>query len=72
MSAMSTPTPSTFVPPDRASSIPEETYPSARVVFDFAPTSPYELAVSGEAFTYFHKFLLTHDAAYPKMALWSK
>ncbi|KAI8978808.1 hypothetical protein BD414DRAFT_119172 [Trametes punicea] len=41
-----TPTPSSFSP---ASHLSEEKGPAARVLFDFSPTSPYELAVSAES-----------------------
>ncbi|KAI0693453.1 hypothetical protein C8T65DRAFT_668088 [Cerioporus squamosus] len=41
-----TPTPSSFAPSEHA---PEETRPTARVLFDFTPTSPFELAVSAES-----------------------
>ncbi|KIP02892.1 hypothetical protein PHLGIDRAFT_271826 [Phlebiopsis gigantea 11061_1 CR5-6] len=46
VSSIGTPTPSTFAPPDRASGIAEGHHPTARVIFGFSPTSPYELAVS--------------------------
>ncbi|KAH9851537.1 hypothetical protein C2E23DRAFT_829605 [Lenzites betulinus] len=45
-SALATPTASSFA---RASHVVEDTGPSARVLFDFAPTSPFELAVSAES-----------------------
>lgn len=45
VSAASTATPSSFAPSDRASVLPEETYPSARVVFEYTATSPFELSV---------------------------
>ncbi|KAI0632446.1 hypothetical protein C8Q77DRAFT_1125758 [Trametes polyzona] len=46
-SALATPTPSSFA---RVSHADEESSgPSARVLFDFSPTSPFELAVSAEA-----------------------
>ncbi|KAI9061334.1 hypothetical protein FKP32DRAFT_948969 [Trametes sanguinea] len=41
-----TPTPSSFA---RASHISEEKGPTARVLFDFTPTSPFELAVSADS-----------------------
>ncbi|TFK86863.1 hypothetical protein K466DRAFT_663436 [Polyporus arcularius HHB13444] len=41
-----TPTPSSFAPSEHT---PEETRPTARVLFDFTPTSPFELAVSAES-----------------------
>lgn len=42
-----TPSPSSFTQTD-PSNAQQETYPSARVVFDFTPTSPFELSVTGE------------------------
>ncbi|CAL1712731.1 unnamed protein product [Somion occarium] len=39
-------TPSSFGQTDSSLYSHEETYPTARVVFDFTPTSPFELAVS--------------------------
>jgi len=44
-SVATTPTVSSFVRPDSAPHV-QDLYPSARVVFDFSPTSPFELAVS--------------------------
>ncbi|THG97298.1 hypothetical protein EW026_g4673 [Hermanssonia centrifuga] len=41
-----TPTPSSFAQPDISSALHEDTYPLARVIFDFIPTSPFELAVT--------------------------
>ncbi|RPD62761.1 hypothetical protein L226DRAFT_532256 [Lentinus tigrinus ALCF2SS1-7] len=41
-----TPTPSSFAP---STHTPEESRPTARVLFDFTPTSPFELAVSAES-----------------------
>ncbi|GJE88388.1 hypothetical protein PsYK624_044710 [Phanerochaete sordida] len=38
-------TPSAFAPPDRASALPEATYPAARVVFEYTAASPFELSV---------------------------
>lgn len=46
-SVVTTPTASSFVRPDAATHV-QDSYPSARVVFDFTPTSPFELAVSGK------------------------
>lgn len=43
-SALATPTPSSFA---RTSHVVEDKGPSARVLFDFSPTSPFELAASG-------------------------
>ncbi|KAI0826761.1 hypothetical protein BC628DRAFT_1516154 [Trametes gibbosa] len=45
-SALATLTPSSFA---RASPMVQEKEPSARVLFNFAPTSPFELAVSAES-----------------------
>jgi len=44
-SAATTPTALSFVQPDAVTPV-KDSYPSARVVFDFSPTSPSELAVS--------------------------
>ncbi|EKM51975.1 uncharacterized protein PHACADRAFT_212588 [Phanerochaete carnosa HHB-10118-sp] len=44
-STVSTAAPSSFVPPDRASVLSEETHPSARIIFEFTQTSPFELSV---------------------------
>lgn len=41
-----TPTPSSFATPAVEESAPG---PAARVLFDFTPTSPFELTVSGES-----------------------
>ncbi|OJT08068.1 Protein BZZ1 [Trametes pubescens] len=43
-SALATPTPSSFA---RTSHVVEDKGPSARVLFDFSPTSPFELTASG-------------------------
>ncbi|KAI0669220.1 hypothetical protein C8Q78DRAFT_1042286 [Trametes maxima] len=45
-SASATPTPSSFA---RAPHMIEDSKPTARVLFDFSPTSPFELAVSAES-----------------------
>ncbi|KAI0769881.1 hypothetical protein C8Q74DRAFT_1271721 [Fomes fomentarius] len=46
VSDQATPTPSSFAPSTHAS---EERGPAARVLFDFTPTSPFELAVFAES-----------------------
>ncbi|KAI0712543.1 hypothetical protein C8Q76DRAFT_735094 [Earliella scabrosa] len=46
VSDQATPTPSSFAPSTHA---PEESGPAARVLFDFTPTSPFELAVFAES-----------------------
>ncbi|CDO68266.1 hypothetical protein BN946_scf184842.g29 [Trametes cinnabarina] len=48
-SGEATPTPSSFA---RASHISEEKGPTARVLFDFTPTSPFELAVTADSFVH--------------------
>ncbi|KAI0357415.1 hypothetical protein OH77DRAFT_1450808 [Trametes cingulata] len=45
-SGQATPTPSSFA---RTSHTAEDSGPTARVLFDFSPTSPFELAVSAES-----------------------
>ncbi|KAI0647754.1 hypothetical protein C8Q79DRAFT_951721 [Trametes meyenii] len=45
-SILAAPTPSSFA---RASHVVEDSLPAARVLFDFSPTSPFELAVSAES-----------------------
>jgi hypothetical protein len=44
-------TASSFVQPDSPTHV-QGSNPSARVVFDFSPTSPFELAVSGMCFSF--------------------
>ncbi|KAI0771170.1 hypothetical protein BD413DRAFT_613282 [Trametes elegans] len=44
--AQATPTPSSFA---RTSNVVEDRGPTARVLFDFSPTSPFELAVTAES-----------------------
>ncbi|KAH9933234.1 uncharacterized protein BXZ73DRAFT_89849 [Epithele typhae] len=46
---LSTPTPSSFAPPSHGHEPDEESGPRARVVFDFTPTSPFELTVTAES-----------------------
>ncbi|KAI0755276.1 hypothetical protein C8Q80DRAFT_422803 [Daedaleopsis nitida] len=46
VSGQATPTPSSFAP---SSHSPDESGPAARVLFDFTPTSPFELAVFAES-----------------------
>lgn len=36
----------------QSSVIPDESYPSAKILFDFTPTSPFELAVTGKAYQF--------------------
>ncbi|KAL4250780.1 hypothetical protein ABKN59_006093 [Abortiporus biennis] len=45
-STLMTPTPSSFARTDLSSSSIEESYPTARVLFDFSPTSPFEINIS--------------------------
>ncbi|GBE83192.1 hypothetical protein SCP_0502390 [Sparassis crispa] len=47
--SLTAPTPSSFA---RTSRAPEEALQSARVLFDFSPTSPFELAISGGNFVH--------------------
>lgn len=43
-----TPSPSSFVQPQTPEDEEEESYPTARALFDFTPSSEFELGVHGE------------------------
>ncbi|KAI0693978.1 hypothetical protein BC835DRAFT_1043166 [Cytidiella melzeri] len=48
--SVDTPTPSSFAPTAHSESVEEESSQAARVLFDYVPTSPFELAVTEGAF----------------------